>query len=296
MDAEISRYTSRVTQALLDRLRQGDKVVIFLVAAWALTMISLPIVRWTLGDAALQRGIAAGVLVQVTVALAILLRAWGWRQTLLTAAAVCGMAWGAERLGSTTGFPFGGYVYTPVLQPQLLGVPLLIPLAWLMMLPPGWALGWLLARGAAYSHERGWLRSARKDREEGRLGWWVRIAWAGASALAFTAWDLFLDPQMVAWGFWAWDAPGGYFGIPWVNFAGWLLVSGLVTLAVSAWVNPLRLPLAPLVTVYIITWLLQTIGQVLFWGLPGPGVVGFLAMGAVLLLAWRQTIRINPGS
>src|SRR5690606_41755819 len=25
------------------------------------------------------------------------------------------------------------------------------------------------------------------------------------SALALTVWDLFLDPQMVAWGFWIWE-------------------------------------------------------------------------------------------
>jgi putative membrane protein len=284
MRTDIFEHTSHITHHLLNRLRRADRLIVVLVTLWALTMISLPIVRWTLGDAALQRGIVAGVLVQVTVVLAILQRAWGGGQTLLTAGAVCLLAWSAEWLGSSTGFPFGGYDYTPVLQPQVLGVPLLIPLAWLMMLPPGWALGWLLARHTAHSHYLS---------EGGGLGWRVRFAWAGASALAFSAWDLFLDPQMVAWGFWVWDAPGGYFGIPWVNYAGWLLVSGLVTLAVSAWVNPLRLPLGPLVAVYVITWLLQSIGQVFFWGLPGPGLVGFVGMGGVLLLAWRKTIRMD---
>ena len=49
-----------------------------------------------------------------------------------------------------------------------------------------------------------------------------RIA-LGAAAL--TAWDLFLDPQMTAEGYWRWDRPGRYRGIPLTNYAGWLVTS-----------------------------------------------------------------------
>jgi lycopene beta-cyclase len=105
-------------------------------------------------------------------------------------------------------------------------------------------------------------------------------------ALGFTAWDLFLDPQMVGWGFWVWEGTGAYFGIPLVNFLGWFLVSGLIT-----WIaNPRELPSTPLGAVYATTWLLQSIGQAIFWAQPGPALVGFVAMGVMSFLAWKPTL------
>ena len=65
------------------------------------------------------------------------------------------IGWTAEAIGSKTGFPFGAYHYTDRLQPQLLGVPLLIPLAWLMMLPA--RMGGRAAHHRA--DERAWLSS-----------------------------------------------------------------------------------------------------------------------------------------
>jgi putative membrane protein len=237
-----------------------------LVLLWVLTMISLPIVNWTLGPAALQNGISAGVLVQVAVVLAILWRSWGAGRVLRISLGVILLAWASEAIGSATDIPFGAYDYTPMLQPQLLGVPLLIPLAWLMMLPTAWAVAQVILRSRSNAGIR------------------RRLALAGVSALAFTAWDLFLDPQMVTWKFWVWQQPGGYFGIPWVNFLGWILVSGVITFLV----NPRDLPEEPLLLVYTITWLLETIGQLLFWGLPGPALVGFAGMGGMLLWTWKR--------
>ena len=58
------------------------------------------------------------------------------RRTTLIVITIGAAAWICEVLGSKTGLPFGAYHYTQVLQPQLSGAPILIPLAWLMMLPP----------------------------------------------------------------------------------------------------------------------------------------------------------------
>jgi hypothetical protein len=33
---------------------------------------------------------------------------------------------------------------------------------------------------------------------------------------------------------------------------------------------------------------LETIGQLLFWGLPGPALVGFAGMGGMLLWTWKR--------
>jgi putative membrane protein len=172
---------------------------------------------------------------------------------------VLAAAWTMEFIGHTSGFPFGSYDYTERFQPQLAGVPLLIPLAWLMMLPPSWAVA-----------------RAVTGKTDG-------VAFVAMSALAITAWDLFLDPQMVNWDVWRWNDPGAfsYFGIPWVNFAGWLFTASLITVLG----RPHALPLAPLLPIYAITWALQVIGQTFFWALPGPALVGGLVMGGILVWA-----------
>jgi lycopene beta-cyclase len=229
----------------------------FLLTPWLLTMISLPILLWTLGDALLPWGVTASVLLQVATVLSVLRVAWGGRQTLQVGMLILSLAWAIEWMGSTTGWPFGAYRYTAALQPQLAGVPVLIPLAWLMMLPCAWAISYQIT-----GQSRGWR-------------------FVITSALAFTAWDLFLDPQMVTWGYWVWTDPGGYFGIPWLNFAGWLASAALLTLVA----RPAMTTNLALLFIYVITWLLQTIGLLLFWQMPGPALVGFLGMGIFVILS-----------
>ncbi|MEZ4635217.1 MAG: carotenoid biosynthesis protein [Caldilineaceae bacterium] len=113
------------------------------------------------------------------------------------------------------------------------------------------------------------------------------LVFALFSGLAITAWDLFLDPQMVAWQLWVWETPGGYFGIPWVNYAGWLLTGVLITLVV----RPAQLPVLPLIMVYVTTWLLESIGLAFFFGLPGPAAVGFVGMGVFVWAVVRRLMR-----
>lgn len=233
-----------------------------LMSAWLFTMISIPILRWLLGDGALRWGVISTVCLLVATVLAILQQAWGVRRTLRVTVPVIVMAWLVEYVGHTTGYPFGEYRYTAVLQPQLGGVPLIIPLAWLMMLPPAWAVGNRLS------------------------GTTQGLRFVLISAAAFTAWDLFLDPQMVAWGYWQWGAMGGYFGIPWVNFLGWFLAATVITLLA----RPIALPQRALLLIYGSTWILQSIGQAFFWAMPGPALVGFLVMGSFVGLAFKPII------
>jgi putative membrane protein len=238
-----------------------------LLTLWVLVMISLPIVDWTFGWQVMIGAVNAGVLAQALAVAAVLWGALGAARALRMAALVAALGWAAEALGSKTGFPFGAYHYTEALQPQLFGVPLLIPLAWLMMLPPAWSVAQAV--------------SARIT-PRGRTPAFIAL-----SALAMTAWDLFLDPQMVSWGLWEWHNPGGFFGIPWSNYLGWLLVSGLIT----ALIRPRNLPIAPLLLIYTITWLLQTVGLGVFWGMPGPAIVGGIVMGGLALWGWRAHLK-----
>lgn len=248
---------------------RADLPIYLLIGLWLLSMIAVPLLRAFVGDAVLSPALALTVILQASAVFLVVSRAWGLWPTVAALSITALVTWLAEVIGSRTGFPFGYYHYTDRLQPQLLGVPLLIPLAWFMMLPPAWSVAQML------------------------VGVRHRAAFIAVSALALTAWDLFLDPQKVAWGFWVWTDggnqvfSGGYFGVPWVNFLGWLATAALVTFLV----RPTALPVWPLLIVYTIVWLFQTIGQLFFWGLPGPAVVGFVVMGIVTGLAWRAALQ-----
>jgi len=233
--------------------------ILLLLALWVVVMISLPIVKWIWGARAEKVGISAGVVAQAAAVLALLLWNDFHTVTFLAALAVVLLGFTVEYVGSHTGIPFGRYHYTDVLRPQIGHVPVIIPLAWLMMMPPSWAVAALLV---------------------GPEPRWLFAVTAGA---AFTAWDLFLDPQMVHWNFWQWEKKGRYFGIPAGNFFGWFAAATLIT----ALVAPTSLPLAGLVVVYALTWLLETIAQLFFWQLPGPAVGGFLVMGIFVVSVAR---------
>jgi len=241
-------------------LEPGARIALM---AWVGGMICLPIITHLWGDRALRWGVSIGVLLQAIAVLIVLGAAWGWARTAAVGIGIAALGWGVEFIGSRTGFPFGRYHYTDRLQPQLGRVPLLIPVAWLMMLPPAWAISALIA---------------------GQYNW----AFVLLSALAFTAWDLFLDPQMVGWKLWVWEKSGGFFGIPWTNYLGWLLVSAGITLLL----RPSGLPNAPLALIYAITWILETVALGVFWRQPGPAACGCLAMGAMMVWAWLS--RVGP--
>jgi putative membrane protein len=245
-----------VSATIRDAFGSALPLLVILVAG----LLVMPIAQWGTDQSGFMSGIILGVLLQTTVGVLFLAQAAGTRRVVGIVLIVVAVAWAAEFIGSATTVPFGGYGYTSKLQPQLLGVPLLVPLAWLMMLPPAWAVA---------------------QRITGRVS---GVAFVAVSAWAFTAWDLYLDPQMVGWGLWVWDVSGPYFGIPLANFAGWLLISALIT----ALAHPPALPQTPLIVIYALVWIIEAIGQVFVWGLRGPALFGLLGMGIFVWLAWRR--------
>lgn len=244
-----------------------------LMGLWLFSMIALPILRWNFGDGILPLGVSISVMLQVIAVLAILGQQWSAYRTVLIIVIVLPFSWLIELIGSSTGLPFGHYHYTAQLVPQIAQVPLLIPLAWLMMLPPAWAVAYTILR---------------------RFSGWT---FCFLSALALTAWDLFLDPQMVAWGFWVWEAQTlplpDYFGIPLINFIGWVFSAMLLTWLVLRAVELDSLPTGPLLLIYMLTWLLETGGLAVLWGLIGPALCGFIGMGGLISWAcWSEYQRV----
>jgi uncharacterized membrane protein len=238
-----------------------DRYPAFLLVAWLVVMLSLPLLQVIFGEQTLLQGLALAVLLQVAFVLQVLNRAWGWWSTLKSVVGLVLLVWVVQAIVLQSGLPYGDLHYTSLLQPQVLGVPVLIPLTWLMMLPPAWAVAKLITHKLS--------------------GCLMRLVFIIVSALVFTAWAFYIDPLMVHFGLLEWNPVGRFFGTPWLNFTGWLLVSGVITFGIS----PKRLPGGLLVVLYGLTWLVDFFSLLIFWGLPVPALFGFFLMGGMLLCA-----------
>ena len=192
------------------------------------------------------------------------------RRAIVAAGAVVVTTYFIEVLGSTTGFPFGAYDYTSALTPQVAGVPLLVSFAWagITLVVYGMFAG-------------GGVR-------------WVQLAMMAAS---ITAWDVFLDPQMVGEGYWQWQpASLAFRGIPLVNYAGWfvtaLINSALVRVICRA-PHAVRSRLS--IATYATLTILSTIGFVFFFDDVVVAAVGAVVMGTCLWWGLRRSRRSAIG-
>lgn len=233
----------------------------FLLIAWLIVSMSLPWLYKILGAQIFLQGLALAVFFQVAFVLNVLYRAWGWWGTLRIASEVILLAWIVQAIVVRSGLPYGNLHYTQLLQPQVMGIPVLIPLIWLMMLPPGWAMARLITHRLS--------------------GCLMRFLFILISAIAFTAWGFYIDPLMAHLGFMQWIPAGGFYGTPWLNYTGWLLVSGVITFGIS----PKRLPGGALLLVYSLSWLVDFIILIVFGGLSLAALIGFIAMGGMVLIA-----------
>lgn len=210
----------------------------------------------------------------------------GWRVALIIFLAGFSISLTAELSGTATGYPFGPYSYTTQLGYLIGGrVPFNIPTSWFFMMYASLAIcGSIL----------------RADDSSGN-----RWRWAAVAALVLTAWDVSMDPAMVATTHWLWHLPPAaglspfravflsnfFYGMPITNWLGWLLTGFVVARALlaivppSTWrsrVSPTRLPYV-LYAVNGIFPLLICVGRGMWWAV----MFGSVAMAIPLLLVAR---------
>ncbi|MFC6730725.1 bisanhydrobacterioruberin hydratase [Natronoarchaeum mannanilyticum] len=131
------------------------------------------------------------------------------RRALAGLGVLAAFTYGVELLGVYTGVLYGEFEYLIDLGPMLFGaVPLALPVFYFPILLNSYLLVTLLS----------------KD----RLGAAARLL---AVLAVVVGMDLVLDPGAVALGFWGWETPGTYYGVPARNYVGWVL-SGVVAVAV----------------------------------------------------------------
>jgi putative membrane protein len=230
-----------------------------LTGAAVLVQIGYPLVP----DAARAPVTVVSVLVFCAASVSDAARVHGLRgvAVLLTVAAGGGLL--VEAVGVRTGVPFGTYAYTGDLGPTVLGVPLVVPLAWTMMAWPALVVGRTLAQRWAVAP----------------------VALVGGTALA--AWDLFLDPQMVDAGYWTWADPHPALplvpGVPLTNYAGWILVAVLMVGALDVALPRTAEPSGPAAALYLWAYGSSVLAHAVFFDRPGSALVGGIGMGALAL-------------
>lgn len=228
---------------------------------------------------------------QTTVVLGAIAGIWhaasrlGWRSAMMIFATAFGISLAAELTGTTTGYPFGPYSYTTQLGLLIGGrVPFNIPTSWFFMLYASLAIcGRILTA------------------DDSAAGKW---RWAIVAAFVLTAWDVSMDPAMVATTHWVWHLPtsdgtlvqriflsGFFYGMPLTNWLGWLLTGSIVARAMMAivppsrWaanVSPTTMPLV-LYAVNGVFPILICAGRGMWWAV----LLGSAAMAVPLRLAMR---------
>jgi putative membrane protein len=241
---------------------RGRTVPVALACAAVLLQVAYPLVSGTARDRLTVATVV--VFAAASVSHAVVHRGPHWAAVYLAVTAGTGLV--AEAVGTATGLPFGSYDYADSLGARLLGVPVVVPLAWAMFAYPCLLAGQRLART--------------------RLGATAVGAWALAS------WDLFLDPQMVEAGHWTWtDVQVGMPASPDVpvsNTVGWLLVA---TLMVGVLQLLPRRAADDRVPDLLLLWTFASsvLAFAVFFDRPGVALVGGVGMGLVAVpLALRM--------
>lgn len=209
------------------------------------------------------------------------LYAQGWRRAIAFFAVTCVASWSCEAYGLQHPWFFGTFYYTDILGPKLAGVPLVVPLAYFMMMYPSYVITNLLIYGHPVMTRSNTLMKL--------------VGVSLLTALVMSAWDLTNDPLMAnEVKAWVWPNGGPFFDIPLQNFRGWIMVVFIVVFGcrlTERFVQ--RRPLGP-------PWRIFTLGSLIGYGLflltdsvagfpEGTRIIAPFAMGVPLLAA---TIRL----
>lgn len=178
-----------------------------------------------------------------------------------------------EEIGVGTGVIYGPYHYSDMLGAKLGYVPIIIPLAWFMMIYPSWKVAGAL------------LRSMDTHSFPGLT------AQALVAALVMTAWDTVMDPGMAAAGNWIWEGGGAYFGVPRRNYLGWLLTTFLIYWVVG-WLRRSAAksasPTGTFASLPVIVYSALALRYIASNSIPALQVVALFSMGMPALLALIQ--------
>jgi len=185
-------------------------------------------------------------------------------------------AYTIELIGVHTGLPYGEFAYLIDLGPMLFdAVPIGLPVFFLPLVLNSYLLVVLLLGPRARSN-------------------WFRL---GGTLLMVLAMDLVLDPGAVGIGFWGYPDGGSYYGIPGMNFVGWILSGGISVAVFDAILarGPLldRLGTCPFMLDDVVSFVILWGGINLYYGQLVPTAIA-IVLGLFLLRTDRFDFSVRP--
>lgn len=168
-----------------------------------------------------------------------------------------------ESFAIITGWPYSNFVYGEFLgNIKFFGlVPWTVSLSWVPIFFLSFVLGERL----------------------GLKGIWVKSI---LGAVLMTTFDLILDPGATALGFWIWENGGWYYGVPLMNFFGWMVTS-LLAFGGFYMLFPKRKSLDENITYWLS---LSGIWSLIFW-IAISGWLGYwyLVIGGIMYLGYVKS-------
>ena len=144
---------------------------------------------------------------------------YGWRGITVYFGIAVVTALLFENLSIATGLPFGHYEHTAHMGPQIGRAPLLVGPIFAVAGYLGWVLAGILL-GDVFNARRLTPLVARPL----------------IAAFITTSWDLCVDPIGGTMNRdWVWAEGGGYFGVGWMNFFGWMLTMWVIFQLFALW-------------------------------------------------------------
>jgi uncharacterized membrane protein len=189
------------------------------LAAFVYDAVLRPLTVPTIGLPPLPGGITTMTSLLTLFALTHAAYLLGWRHAVTFFGVSAVISWTFEQVGVATGAVYGRYVYTDLLGAKLGDVPVLIPMAWFMVIYPSYVVANLIITRRAVAVPA----TARQV-----------VALSALGAVVVTAWDLVIDPILSGpqYHAWIWLDGGSYYGVPVLNYAGWLVTTFVVFLVV----------------------------------------------------------------
>lgn len=191
----------------------------------------------------------------------LLIASYGSRAALKALFGLSIFAYLIEGVGVQTGFPYGPFQYVGGLGPLVLGVPILLPLAWVPLMLGAWQIAKNITKTV--------------------------VATILVSSWILVAIDLVLDPGAVSLGLWKYAVDGAYYFVPWTNFAGWMLSGSL-----GAWITTHLLQTSKGSLAY---WCLPLASSLGFWsmvnirtGSATPTLIGAALLIGLTYFVWRD--------
>ena len=227
----------------------------------------------------------------------------GWRHTLLFFGITVAVTWSYEHVGVETGLIYGAYHYTDSLGLKLGHVPIIIPIAWFMMIYPSYIIANLIGGG------RRKIMMIRDDKSSNsnnnysnnRTTLLQILGLSFLSAVIMTAWDFVVDPYLSGptERAWIWEHGGQYFGVPLHNFGGWLLTTFTIYFLFQLLserkfqISRSRPISTPIILLPLIGYGAMMVANIIPGEPPELRIIGPIVMGIPLAIATISLLRKN---